>query len=162
MMMVKDLDGEDQMKWGKQKNLVRSLKSFATETSTHVHLVCHSKKPDSRHPENKNWPGKYDISGAGDISNLTDNVLCMWRNIEKHDQLRAAADLEKWGDMECAGEVRKKWARREDAMLLVQKQRLTGDQPAKRLWFDHGKEGSWQYREDETGSKRVSYTGQIT
>lgn len=142
LMKVAGLEGED---LEGQKDLLNKLLEFAAKEQVHVFLVCHSKKPDSRHPENKNWPGKYDISGSGNISNLAWNVWCVWRNREKEEQLYRVSRLPD-GDA-TRTEVEEKWRGVEDAMFIVQKQRLAGAEPLRRLWFHHGEAGSWRYSE---------------
>jgi twinkle protein len=142
LMCVAGLQGED---YDGQKDVMNQLLQFAIRENVHVFLVCHSKKPDARRPEGKHWPGKYDISGSGNISNLAWNVWCVWRNKEKEQQIGLANELQ-GGDPD-REKILNEWLLREDAMLSVQKQRETGEEPFKRLYFDHGPESSWQYRE---------------
>jgi twinkle protein len=59
--------------------LVEELQYVAMETGIHVHLVHHMRKPsDSTHT-----PSKWDIRGAGEISDLADNVMLVYRNPRK-------------------------------------------------------------------------------
>jgi twinkle protein len=136
------LEGED---YDGQKDVMNLLLEFAAKENVHVFLVCHSKKPDARRPEGKHWPAKYDISGSGNISNLAWNVWCVWRNKEKELQVGTAKELPL--DDPQRSKMLDEWSYREDALLAVQKQRETGEEPIKRLYFDFGPEGSWQYRE---------------
>ena len=145
LMMIKGINGDD---WEAQKELCKKLKAFAVDRDAHCHLVAHSKKPDSRHPEDKTWPPKYAISGSGNISNIADNIICVWRNIAKENNMNMALDLGSMGSVAEADALAAEWRDREDAMLIIQKQRESGAQPMKRLWFDAGKEGSWQYSEE--------------
>lgn len=153
LMMLDGVKGDD---YGPQRELCQALKAFAMEFSCHVHLVCHSKKPDAKHPENKCWPSKYDISGSGDISNVADNVMCVWRHIEKEEKLHAASDMARAGLEDEAEKLKNLFQHREDALLVVQKNRKTGELIKRRLWFDKGAIGSWQYY-DEKGNPGVRY-----
>lgn len=67
-----------------QKDLVDALTLFALEHECHVHLVAHSKKPQNS--DESRPPGKYDIKGSGDISDLAHNVVCVHRNLEKQEK----------------------------------------------------------------------------
>jgi twinkle protein len=129
-----------------QRQAVNKVIDFAMRHNVHVHLVAHAKKPDSRHPADRCWPSRFDIAGSGDIANLVQNVICIWRNAGKEERVAAALELPD-GD-----EDRKKtldteyW--REDTLLIVQKQRMTGREGHKRLWFDKDEQGgSFQFRE---------------
>jgi len=153
MLKLKDVVQDD---FDSQRNMMNRLNQFAKEYNTHVHVVCHAKKPDSRHPKEKNWPGEYDIKGSGDISDLAWNVVCWWRHElkatkieELEDKIKAAErvnDLDTQADLNTELNAVRKFF---DAMLVVQKQRTTGDYPLhKRLWFDAGAHGCWQFREE--------------
>jgi twinkle protein len=58
-----------------QKWLVNELSSLARDKNSHIHLVAHSKKPQSEGDERKLYPSKYGVSGSGNITNVADNVL---------------------------------------------------------------------------------------
>ena len=147
LMMLSDLGGED---YDQQKLVCLRLKKFATEYKVHMHLVAHSKKPDTKHDPDKYPPRKYDISGSGNISNVADNVICVWRNKEKELGIAAAWDLERAGLGADADEIRSKYVKKEDARFIIQKNRETGEEITRRLWFDKGAEGSWQYFDEIT------------
>jgi len=134
-----------------QKGLMNRLNDFAKKYKVHVHLVAHSKKPDAKHPKEKNWPGELDISGSSDLPNGAWNVICMWRNENKQNDRdriyqelrnsRLASDKR----VELEAELQE-IDQRNDAMFIVQKQRTNGVFPLHRqLWFDGGREGSWQF-----------------
>jgi twinkle protein len=140
LMRLEDVQEED---YEGQKKLMLRLCGFAAELDVHVHLVAHSRKPDQRHPEEKYWPTKYMVSGSGHLVNQAHNVVCLWRNLEKEQELEEARIL---GDMEKEEAAREK----PDAMLVVQAQRGgNGELPLKRLWFDQ--QESWQYRDERRG-----------
>ena len=147
LMMLTDIGGEE---YDKQKQVCLRLKAFATDYKVHMHLVAHSKKPDSKHDPDNYPPRKYDISGSGNISNVADNVICVWRNKQKEVQLAAAWDLEWAGLRADADAVRAKYQSKEDARFIIQKNRETGEEVTRRLYFDKGAEGSWQYFDEIT------------
>lgn len=147
LMMLTDIGGEE---YDKQKAVCLRLKKFANDYKVHMHLVAHSKKPDSKHDPDKYPPKKFDISGSGNISNVADNVICVWRNKEKEVQIASAYDLDRAGLGADADAIRAKYAAKEDARFIIQKNRETGEEVTRRLWFDKGAQGSWQYFDEVT------------
>jgi len=123
------------------KQLMNWLQAFAKRFEVHVHLVAHSRKPDSRHPASKNPPMKHAVSGSKAITDNADNVLCVWRNREKSEALDDARNTGNRDEIE-------RWENEHDARFLIQKCREDGSQEgSKYLFFDYGPDGSWQYRE---------------
>lgn len=72
--LMKCVKGEDD--YNGQKDFVNELCAFAQANGVHVHLVHHVRKGESEHKA----PGKFDIKGAGAITDLVDNVMIIWRN----------------------------------------------------------------------------------
>lgn len=66
-----------------QKAFLDLLNDFANETNAHVHLVAHSRKDENELAP----PGKLDVKGSGDITDLASNVWSVWRNRIKEDDL---------------------------------------------------------------------------
>lgn len=85
LMRFEGLDGEGQEQWGQQKVFMNALLNFAATYGVHVHLVAHSKKPDKQ-GESK-IPRRYDVMGSSNLSNLAFNVVVVWRNRAKQDEL---------------------------------------------------------------------------
>jgi hypothetical protein len=77
-------------------------------------------------------------------------VICVWRNKEKELKLAAADDLERAGLEKDAEPIRAKFINAEDARFIIQKNRETGEEVQRRLYFDKGNEGSWQYFDEAT------------
>ena len=125
-----------------QKAVCDGLIEFARKYRVHAHLVCHSKKPDQRHPIEKCWPSKYDISGSAALANLPHNIVCVWRNKGKEDALFEAQFMPSGEEKEAFVQ---QWTNREDTLLIVQKQRKTGEEGEKRLWFETA---SCRFREE--------------
>lgn len=134
------------------KAFMNELCAFAIEFGAHIHIVAHSKKPDSKHPEEKCWPSKYDVKGFSEIVNIAGNIVCVWRNKAKEKQLY---DLEDMPDDDDKYMKMKSALAMNDALFVVQGQRGgDGEEPIKQLWYDHDE--SWQFF-DRPDWTRVSY-----
>jgi twinkle protein len=72
--LMKCVKGEDD--YNAQKDFVNELCAFAATHNVHVHLVHHVRKGESEFKA----PGKFDIKGAGAITDMVDNVFIVWRN----------------------------------------------------------------------------------
>lgn len=59
-----------------QKNFVDELTAIARDYETHIHLVHHIRKLENELKK----PDKTDVKGAGEITDMVDNVLLVWRN----------------------------------------------------------------------------------
>lgn len=66
--------GEDD--YNGQKAFVDALCDFKNKTRSHIILVTHSRKSDSEEKPT----GKMDVRGTGAITDLTDNLMIIWRN----------------------------------------------------------------------------------
>jgi len=102
-----------------QKAFVDKLSAFAHDTGLHIHLVVHSRKGESE----RNTPGKWDIRGAGAISDLAENVFTVWRNKVKEEMARLAPL-----GPEDRGQP--------DALLICDKQRNGDWEGRVALWFE--------------------------
>ena len=60
-----------------QKLFTKQCSDFAKKFNIHCHLIAHPRKQESDNSK----PGKTDIKGSGDITNIADNVIIIWRNI---------------------------------------------------------------------------------
>lgn len=110
----------------RQATFVDNLQNMAKATGAHIHLVTHLRKSDS---QNRNAePGKDDVRGAGEITDLADNVFMVYRNMFK-DSLKADGKSvwEKGGDMIVVDDM---W----DTKLKLVKNRQTGVQMDYKLW----------------------------
>jgi twinkle protein len=72
--LMKCIKGEDD--YNAQKDFVNELCAFAQDHRVHIHLVHHVRKGESEHKA----PGKFDVKGAGAITDQVDNVFIVWRN----------------------------------------------------------------------------------
>lgn len=113
--LTKVVDGEDN--YNAQKDFVNRLCGVAHDTGVHVHLVAHVRKSRSE----KEQPGKFDVKGAGSITDLVDNVFIVWRNKAKEEAMRSGQQY----DM---GEP--------DTILQLEKQRNGETEGHYGFWFD--------------------------
>lgn len=72
--LMKCVKGEDD--YNGQKDFVNELCAFAQDHGVHIHLVHHVRKGENE----MKAPGKFDIKGAGAITDQVDNVFIVWRN----------------------------------------------------------------------------------
>ena len=100
-----------------QGEFVNELASFAQEHQAHIHLVAHSRKGAT----DDETPGKMDVSGSGDLTNVAHNVLVHWR---PSAELREKMDAN---------------GKHFDAVLYLKKNRMHGFEGKIRLEFDGNK-----------------------
>ncbi len=79
--------------YGGQKAFLDSLAWVVKNTPTHLHLVAHMRKGKTEDDR----PDKFDVRGAGEIVDLADNLLMVWRNKPKErarERMDASRDHE--------------------------------------------------------------------
>jgi twinkle protein len=125
--------------YGGQKSFVDKLSTLAKDTNVHIHLVAHARKGEN---EDKP-PGKMDISGTADLTNMADNVVTCWVNKKKvHAVEQGKHDYDD----------------KPDAVLSVEKQR-NGDYEGRCwLWF-HGQSLQFHARE---GGHAIDYLSEYS
>jgi twinkle protein len=105
-----------------QKRFVDELTSVARDYNIHVHLVHHLRKPANENAV----PDKHDNKGSGAITDLVDNVMLVWRNKPKEDDIKLNGE---YADLK----------NDPDHYLLCRKQRNyegSGEgEPTIKLWF---------------------------
>lgn len=99
--------------YNNQKAFIDLLNDFANETNAHVHLVAHARKDENELTP----PGKLDVKGAGDITDLSSNVWSVWRNRVKEE------DVAKLDAGEKTKLSRAEIERKPDALLMCVKAR---------------------------------------
>jgi twinkle protein len=115
--LAKCVKGEDD--FNGQKVFVDELTALARDNGVHVHLVHHTRKPANEN----HIPDKHDNKGSGSITDQADNVMIVWRNKAKEDEVKA-------------GKKASPKLAEPDAYLLCRKQRNGDDEPTIGLWFD--------------------------
>jgi twinkle protein len=116
-----------------QKAFVDALCSLGRDTGLHIHLVHHIRKGERE----TNAPDKFDIKGAGEITDLVDNVLIVHRNKRKEDALRSDTMKD---------DERAKFEAQADTILICAKQRHFTWEGKIKLWFDTE---TLQFRDDK-------------
>lgn len=107
----------------KQSRFMAELVAIKNHYPTHIHLVAHPRKKPFDKPNHVATVD--DVAGDGDIGNLTDNVIVLWRNQRKIDQEKIPEDLR---DEEIMNEP--------DLRFYVQKHRHGEEGVNFKLWID--------------------------
>ena len=121
-MMLTGGDNSDQL-YQTQRYIVEQLKRIAVDCQTHIHVVAHLRKPSSSQSM-KSPPGRYEISGSSDISNLADNVAVVTRNRDKENEAERLQTKNVGWDKEA------------DTLIKLDKQRKNGQVIWQKLWFE--------------------------
>jgi len=102
----------------KMQNFIDRLMWVAkTSPHGHIHLVHHIRKG-----ENEDIiPNKFDVKGAGEITDMVDNVCIVWKNKKKFRMLEKGEHVEKMNP---------------DGAVVVEKQRHGEWEGKIALWFD--------------------------
>lgn len=125
LMKMSDISEDN---YEKQKLFIDRLAVSCRDLQIHIFLVAHTKKMS----DESEVPDATHILGSSHIRNLTDNVICVWRNRNKE---REVENNEKTAD-----ELKKI----PDAMVFVQKQRNYQFEGKFSFWFD---QKSLRYKE---------------
>jgi twinkle protein len=115
--LMKCVRGEDD--YNGQKNFIDTITAIARDTGCHIHLVHHLRKPKD---ENE-VPDKHDNKGSGSITDQVDNVMLVWRNKRKEDDVKLKG-------------VKSNHSTEPDARLLCRKQRNGEHEPTIALWYN--------------------------
>lgn len=126
--------------YNRQKAFVDSLCNFKHQYDCHVHLVAHPRKLSSEYE----MPDKQDVSGSGDITNLVDNQISVWRNKRKEEEAAKS-------------EPDPKVLKKPDGFLIIQKQRNKGWEGTLPLWFDRESQ-QFLTHENQKPKRYVNYS----
>ena len=110
-----------------QAQFVDKLCWIAKSLMCHIHLVHHIRKSENE----SRIPNKFDIRGAGEVTDLVDNVFICWRNKPKEAKKRSQKEYDK---------------NEPDCYLINDKQRHGESESMFKLWF-HPE--SMQYTPDQ-------------
>jgi len=114
-----------------QKTFVDKLCFAAKTYGGHIHLVHHIRKGDKE----SNLPDKFDIKGAGEITDLVDNVFIVHRNKVKEEKAQGGEPVDEFDP---------------DAILVNAKQRHGEWEGKVPLYFD---KASTQYLQSPRANK---------
>lgn len=101
---------------GAEKDFIDALCATAKVFQIHIHLVCHVRKPQSQGEEY--IPNKFDVRGAGELTDLVHNVFIHWADKKKAKLVTKRDSGIKLTDAE-TDYVEKRF----DQRLIVEKQR---------------------------------------
>ncbi len=76
--------GIDPKDYAAQKNFMDEWQDFAQTYGVNVNIVAHARKGEDEETK----PGKMDVAGAAELTNLPDNVYSIWRNKRKESLYR--------------------------------------------------------------------------
>lgn len=125
-VMTMDIDRGDNTAQAEAADLLRV---FAAEYPVHVHLVAHPRKP----PEStKNPPGMAEIRGASEWGDMPNNIITVWRDMAKSEQVAEMEDSNSFNSAEIAAFFNSTPC----GKLIVRKQRTTGETPMANFFFD--------------------------
>lgn len=111
--------------YARQKRFVDRLQWAAKAYDVHVHLVAHMRKgQDEAHR-----PGKFDVRGASEITDLADNVFVVWKDKERDEAITA-----RMNGLDLTPQQIKAMDR-PDQILDVAKQRHGSFEGSFALWF---------------------------
>ncbi len=112
-----------------EKRFIDTLAATAKALDIHIHLVTHLRKPSKS--QMVTIPDKYDVKGAGEITDLVDNVIIFWM-----DKKRARLNrLQKAGNV-LSGEETDYLISNPSHRLICEKQRHWEFEGTIPLWFD--------------------------
>lgn len=100
---------------GAEKYFIDALCATAKVFEIHIHLVCHVRKPSGEGMAK--IPTKWDVRGAGELTDLVDNVIIHWADKRKNELRR------KQQSNITLSESEQEYLLRPDQRLIVEKQR---------------------------------------
>jgi twinkle protein len=113
-----------------EKRFIDTLSAAAKALNVHIHLVAHVRKP---HQGGEQYiPTKFDIRGAGELTDLVDNLLIVWMD-KKKEAIKKKVEL----GMSLSGEEDEYLANNSDQRLICAKQRRGEWEGTVGLWFDN-------------------------
>ena len=100
---------------GAEKDFIDALCATAKAFHIHIHLVCHVRKPSNHGQEY--IPCKFDVRGAGELTDLVHNVIIHW-----NDKKKAKIKLKQSGGVRL-NEKETEYLMRPDQRMIIEKQR---------------------------------------
>lgn len=73
-----------------EAEFINRLQWAAKNLRCHVHLVHHVKKP--QHSNKYYRPNKFDVKGNGALTDMADNVIIVWKNIRREEELEKKSE----------------------------------------------------------------------
>lgn len=104
-----------------EKSFIDALCATAKAFDIHIHLVAHVRKPASGGEEH--IPSKFDVRGAGELTDLVDNVVLCWHDKRKDKIYKI---IERQGEDSLSASDKKYMEECPDQRLIIAKQRNSG------------------------------------
>ena len=124
-IMTMDVDRSDN---SNQAANADRLRLFVEEYPVNLAVVAHPRKnPEQGYPKP---PHESDIMGASEWGNMAQNIITVWRNKQKEDNISELIDNN--ATEESILTVRRSV---EDTKVMIRKQRCTGATDSKKQWF---------------------------
>ena len=124
----------------KEADFIDRLQWAAKSLNCHIHLVCHVRKPDNRGEDYR--PNKFDVRGAGQLVDLCDNLIIVWKDKKRESMKGVTLDIKNQEYFE----------KHTDQVLLIEKQRHGAWEGNINLFF-HGP--SLQFTSEENRVKNL-------
>jgi twinkle protein len=124
----------------KEADFIDRLQWAAKSLHCHIHLVCHVRKPDNRGEDYK--PNKFDVRGAGQLVDLCDNLIIVWKDKKRESMKGVNLDMKN----------QEYFDNHSDQVLLIEKQRHGAWEGNINLFF-HGP--SLQFTSEENRVKNL-------
>ena len=112
-----------------EKQFMDMLAATAKALNIHVHIVAHVRKPQQGNQAR--IPDKYDIRGAGELTDLVDNVMIVWAN-KKHKGIKSKMEA----GMTLDADEKEYMLDNSSHRLICEKQRNGKWEGTIGLWFD--------------------------
>jgi twinkle protein len=124
----------------KEADFIDRLQWAAKSLNCHIHLVCHVRKPESRGEDYR--PNKFDVRGAGQLVDLCDNLIIVWKDKKRESMKGVTLDIKN----------QEYFDKHTDQVLLIEKQRHGSWEGNVNLFF-HGP--SLQFTSEENRVKNL-------
>jgi len=85
--------GIDPDDYAGQKKFMDEWQNYAQTYNVNINVIAHAKKGASEEEK----PGKMDVKGTSELTDLPDNVYSIWRNKKKEDKYRECSDKQCFG-----------------------------------------------------------------
>lgn len=82
LMMLEDVPEEGKGAFEAQRAFMIRAAAFAKQYGAHVNIVAHPRKAQ----DERQGPGKLDVSGSAKITNLADNVFSVWARLREEGE----------------------------------------------------------------------------
>jgi twinkle protein len=134
-----------------QETAVYELTNWTQKSGVHLHLVAHSRKPDTR--SGHTVPNVSDVKGASEIGSNAHNILGIWRNKDHENKIKIVREKVEAGNQGMQLELDELEAK-PPVLLNIAKQRSGDFDGVIGLWFN---QKTYQYRSAHDPKDGVQY-----